>query len=139
MIKSPDVRKYFVEKLKKNGFNVFSSEIQEGFRKPATFLYVYPVKIQLYGNELEDDVYRVSILFIPKNEVMQECTAAAEEIRKIVFYDTADIDGRKITIESMEFEIDNDSLTVDFDVSITQVTERMENVYENTGILEMNM
>ena len=57
---------------KRQGFNVIASEIQEGYPKPAVFVYVYPASITKSGGYLEDDVYSVNIQYIPKSEIAQE-------------------------------------------------------------------
>lgn len=43
MIKSQDIRRFIADKLRNAEFNVISSEIQEGYPKPAVFIYVYPI------------------------------------------------------------------------------------------------
>ena len=88
MIKSQDIRRFIADKLRNAEFNVISSEIQEGYPKPAVFIYVYPSSITKSGGFLEDDVYSVTIKYIPKTETAQECAEAAEKIRNIdVQYD----------------------------------------------------
>lgn len=137
MINSSDIRKYLAQKLTEQGFTIYSSEATEGFKKPAVFLYVYPRKVTLYGESWEDDVYSVNILFIPKSETAQECAEAAEKIKHCVLADTMNIQNRKLTIESMELDIDDAILNVGFEINITQLTEYKEEIYENAGILEI--
>lgn len=137
MINSPDIRKYLAQKLKGEGFTVVASEDREGFSKPVVFLYVYPRKVTLYGESWEDDIFSVNILFIPKSETAQECAEAAEKIKRCIFSETMNIQNRRLTIESMELDIDDAILNVGFEINVTQLTEYKEDIYENAGILEL--
>ena len=136
MIKSPDIRRFIAEKMKKSGFNVIASEIQEGYPKPAVFIYVYPSSITKSGGFLEDDVYSVNIQYIPKSEIAQECAEAAEKIRETLMYSTIDVHDRHLTMETMDMTIEEERLTVMYDVPITQSIDECDD-YDNAETIEM--
>ena len=136
MIKSPDIRRFIADKLRNAGFTVIASEIQEGYPKPAVFIYVYPSSITKAGGYLEDDVYRVTIQYIPKAEIAQECAEAAEKIRETLMYSTIDIQGRHLTMESMEMTIEDGQLFVMYDIPITQSIDEYDD-YDNAETIEM--
>ena len=119
MIKSQDIRRFIADKLRNAEFNVISSEIQEGYPKPAVFIYVYPSLITKSGGFLEDDVYSVTIKYIPKTETAQECAEAAEKIRETLMYSTIE-----------------ERLTVMYDVPITQSIDECDD-YDNAETIEM--
>ena len=130
MIKSPDIRRFIAEKMKKSGFNVIASEIQEGYPKPAVFVYVYPASITKSGGYLEDDVYSVNIQYIPKSEIAQGCAEAAEKIRETLMYSTIDIQDRHLTMETIEMVIEDEQLSVSFEIPITQSIDECDD-YDN--------
>ena len=136
MIKSPDIRRFIAEKMKKSGFSVIASEIQEGYPKPAVFVYVYPASITKSGGYLEDDVYSVNIQYIPKSEIAQECAEAAEKIRETLMYSTIDIQDRHLTMETIEMVIEDEQLSVSFEIPITQSIDEYDDYY-NAETIEM--
>ena len=136
MIKSQDIRRFIADKLRNAEFNVISSEIQEGYPKPAVFIYVYPSSITKSGGFLEDDVYSVTIKYIPKTETAQECAEAAEKIRETLMYSTIDVQDRHLTMETMDMTIEEERLTVMYDVPITQSIDECDD-YDNAETIEM--
>ena len=136
MIKSQDIRRVIADKLRNAEFNVISSEIQEGYPKPAVFIYVYPSSITKSGGFLEDDVYSVTIKYIPKTETAQECAEAAEKIRETLMYSTIDVQDRHLTMETMDMTIEEERLTVMYDVPITQSIDECDD-YDNAETIEM--
>ena len=131
MIKSQDIRRFIADKLRNAEFNVISSEIQEGYPKPAVFIYVYPSSITKSGG-----VYSVTIKYIPKTETVQECAEAAEKIRETLMYSTIDVQDRHLTMETMDMTIEEERLTVMYDVPITQSIDECDD-YDNAETIEM--
>ena len=82
------------------------------------------------------DVYSVTIKYIPKTETAQECAEAAEKIRETLMYSTIDVQDRHLTMETMDMTIEEERLTVMYDVPITQSIDECDD-YDNAETIEM--
>lgn len=85
---------------------------------------------------MEDDVYSVNIQYIPKSEIAQECAEAAEKIRETLMYSTIDIQDRHLTMETIEMVIEDEQLSVSFEIPITQSIDEYDD-YDNAETIEM--
>ena len=85
---------------------------------------------------MEDDVYSVTIKYIPKTETAQECAEAAEKIRETLMYSTIDIQDRHLTMETIEMVIEDEQLSVSFEIPITQSIDECDD-YDNAETIEM--
>lgn len=138
MITEKDIQTRIAELLAENGFNVVASEVDEGFKKPAVFVKVYPssaVKLTC-GGATEQITDSVEIKYIPAAETVEDCINAANKIKKLFFYGTFDVADRRLTIEEIDFEIEKNILYVYFDLTFIQETYT-EDEYEPMEKLEI--
>ena len=133
MINETEIQTRIAEMLTENGFNVFASEQEEGFQKPAVFVNVYPATVTLEGAAMEHVTDTVEIKYIPSVETVEECAGIAQEMRDIFMYKPFDIKDRHLTIQEIEFDIDKYILYTMFDLDYYQETP---NVYEDYDEME---
>lgn len=136
MITEKDIQSRIAELLNGKGFNTVASEVEEGFKKPAVFINVYPASITLEGAAMEHVVDTVEIKYIPAVETVEECADIAQRFRRIFMYKPFDIADRRLTIQSIEFEIEKCTLYTYFELDYYQETPNDEE-YEPIETLEM--
>ena len=126
MITEKDIQSGLAEILSDAGFNVVASEVKEGFSKPAIFISVLPssATLQTCGGATEEVTDSVEIKYISALETDEDCIDAAWRFKKLFLYQPFDIADRHITIQTMEFDIENSVLYVYFDIEFTQAVDR---------------
>lgn len=130
MITVKDIQTRIAKILTDNGFNVIAGEVIEGFERPAVFIQVLPSKItkQACGGTLENVVDTVELKYFSAVETLEDCINVSEKFKQLFYYPTFDIQDRHITVESMEFEIENKVLFAYFDIEFMQ--SRSDEEYE---------
>lgn len=126
MITEKDIQTRLAEILSDAGFNVVASEVKEGFSKPAVFISVLPssATLQTCGGATEEVTDSVEIKYISALETDEDCIDAAWRFKKLFLYQPFDIADRHITIQTIEFDIENSVLYVYFDIEFTQAVDR---------------
>lgn len=126
MITEKDIQSRLAEILSDAGFNVVASEVKEGFSKPAVFISVLPssATLQTCGGTTEEVTDSVEIKYISALETDEDCIDAAWRFKKLFLYQPFDIADRHITIQTIEFDIENSVLYVYFDIEFTQAVDR---------------
>lgn len=126
MITEKDIQSRLAEILSDAGFNVVASEVKEGFSKPAVFISVVPssATLQACGGATEEMTDSVEIKYISALETDEDCIDAARRFKELFLYQPFDIADRHITIQTIEFDIENSVLYVYFDIEFTQAVER---------------
>lgn len=126
MITEKDIQTRLAEILSDAGFNVVASEVKEGFSKPAVFISVLPssATLQTCGGATEEVTDSVEIKYISALETDEDCIDAAWRFKKLLLYQPFDIADRNITIQTIEFDIENSVLYVYFDIEFTQAVDR---------------
>lgn len=126
MITEKDIKARIAEILSDAGFNVVASEVKEGFSKPAVFISVLPssATLQTCGGATEEVTDSVEIKYISALETDEDCIDAAWRFKKLFLYQPFDIADRHITIQTIEFDIENSVLYVYFDIEFTQAVDR---------------
>lgn len=126
MITEKDIKSRLAEILSDAGFNVVASEVKEGFSKPAVFISVVPssATLQTCGGATEEVTDSVEIKYISALETDEDCIDAAWRFKKLFLYQPFDIADRHITIQTIEFDIENSVLYVYFDIEFTQAVDR---------------
>lgn len=126
MITEKDIQSRLAEILSDAGFNVVASEVKEGFSKPAVFISVLPssATLQACGGATEEVTDSVEIKYISALETDEDCIDAAWRFKKLFLYQPFDIADRHITIQTIEFDIENSVLYVYFDIEFTQAVDR---------------
>lgn len=126
MITEKDIQSRLAEILSDAGFNVVASEVKEGFSKPAVFVSVVPssATLQTCGGATEEVTDSVEIKYISAIETDEDCIDAARRFKKLFLYQPFNIADRHITIQTIEFDIENSVLYVYFDIEFTQAVDR---------------
>ena len=137
MIDEKMIQKAVGERLRTLGFSVTANEVMEGFKKPTTFVTVMPAKSELLNPFRENLVVSVIITYHSQRETTEECADAAIKIRKGFAYKPLIVGERKLTIESMEFDNENNILYVYFDLDFIQETTNTEDADDTFAKLEM--
>lgn len=136
MLTEKDIQTRIAEVLTESGFHVVASEVEEGFRKPAVFISVFPAgaKLLTCGGATEEVTDSVEIKYISAEETIEDCVTAADKLKRIFLYQPFCIADRKITIQEIEFEVEKTVLYVYFDLSFIQAVDRNES-YEGMSEL----
>lgn len=136
MISEKNIKARIGEILTENGFNVVASEVKEGFSKPAVFISVVPssATLQACGGATEEVTDSVEIKYISALETDEDCIDAARRFKELFLYQPFDIADRHITIQTMEFDIENSVLYVYFDITFIQAVDR-KNEYDDMSEL----
>ena len=126
MITEKDIQSRLAEILSDAGLNVVASEVKEGFSKPAVFISVIPssATLQTCGGATEEVTDSVEIKYISALETDEDCIDAAWRFKELFLYQPFDIADRHITIQTIEFDIENSVLYVYFDIEFTQAVDR---------------
>ena len=126
MITEKDIQSRLAEILSDAGLNVVASEVKEGFSKPAVFISVIPssATLQTCGGATEEVTDSVEIKYISALETDEDCIDAAWRFKELFLYQLFDIADRHITIQTIEFDIENSVLYVYFDIEFTQAVDR---------------
>lgn len=126
MITEKDIQTRLAEILSDAGFNVVASEVKEGFSKPAVFISVLPssATLQTCGGATEEVTYSVEIKYISALETDEDCIDVSRKFKELFLYKPFDIADRHITIQTIEFDIENSVLYVYFDIEFTQAVDR---------------
>lgn len=115
-----DIQKEIAEILTQNGFNVVASEVNEGFKKPAVFVNVYPVQHERLMCDMEKVVNSIEIKYIPAVETVAECVKTSEKLAEIFYYSPFTVCGCTFTVESIESETEDYTLYVSFEIAYEQ-------------------
>ncbi len=135
-ISEKDIQTQICTILTQNGFSVIASEAQEGFTKPACFVNVYPSSVSLLNEYMEQMSDTVEIKYIPLVETVEHCAEIAQRIKNIFLYKPFDVKNRHLTIQEMEFDIENQILHTYFNLEYMQETPDTEE-YEEISELQI--
>ena len=137
MITIQDIQTAVTKRLKDNGYTVFASEVREGFQKPACFVDVLPVSVELQNAYSELITDSVTISYYPLEETREEIIQASEDMKNIFLYSSLSVADRFLNINEIIFDNDKSALIVQFDIEFLQETgmetepmPKMENLSE---------
>lgn len=133
-----DIQKHIVEILTQNSFNAVASEVKEGFAKPAVFVSVHPIQHERLMCGMEQVTDSVEIKFFPSVETAAECIKTSDKIIDIFYYSPFRVEGHTFTVESIETNIEDYILTVNFELTYEQPMPDT-NEYANIENMDMNM
>ena len=122
MITIADIKKAVVSVLKKNGYTVTATEVQEGFSKPCCFVDVLPVQVTVESANCERVTDSVEITYFPAVETKEEMVAAAEHFKNIFLYSSLAVNDRFLSTNEITFDADKSSLVTNFDLEYLQET-----------------
>ena len=137
MIEIKDIEEAVAKKLISNDFSVIAQEVQEGFKRPACFIEVLPVSVEVQNQFSEHVTLGVEITYMPEIETREEIIKKAEEFKQIFLYSSLQVKDRFLSLNEISFDIDKASLITYFELEFIQetVTEnenypKMENLQE---------
>ena len=137
MIEIKDIEEAVAKKLISNDFSVIAQEVQEGFKRPACFIEVLPVSVEVQNQFSELVTLGVEITYMPEIETREEIIKKAEEFKQIFLYSSLQVKDRFLSLNEISFDIDKASLITYFELEFIQetVTEnenypKMENLQE---------
>lgn len=122
MITIQDIQTAVTKRLKDNGYTVFASEVREGFQKPACFVDVLPVSVELQNAYSELITDSVTISYYPLEETREEIIRASEAMKNIFLYSSLPVSDRFLNINEIIFDNDKSALIVQFDIEFLQET-----------------
>lgn len=137
MINEKDIKHAIAQMLKDKGFNVVATEVEEGFKKPAVFVSVYPAKCTRSGPLLEEITDSIEIKYIPTAETEENCLNVIEELKRIFFYETLNVKDRKITVDEIEFNVEKYILYAYFDITYMQEVPSKDDDENHMEFLEL--
>ena len=142
MITVLDIQAAVAKALSDNGFNVIANEVKEGFSKPACFVDVLPVQAELQNQFEELITDSIEISYFPNIETREELVRASEEFKNIFLYHSLPVKDRFLSINSITFDAENNTLVAQFDIEFLQETNaddtelpKMEE-YEERTVME---
>ena len=138
MLTEKEIQTRIAEILTDGGFLVIASEVEEGFKKPAVFVTVYPASAEKLtcGGATEQITDTVEIKYVSGVETVEDCIDAAHKIKRLFYYSTFSIQDRHLTIQEIEFEVEKTTLYVYFDLSFIQAVDSDEE-FETIETLEI--
>ena len=83
MITIKDIQSAVSKLLQKNGYSVIASEVKEGFTKPACFVDVMPVSVEIENKYSELLTVSVEISYHPAAETKEELIVNAEKLSQL--------------------------------------------------------
>ena len=110
------------KRLKDNGYTVIASEVREGFQKPACFVDVLPVSVELQNAYSELITDSVTISYYPLLETREEIIRVSEETKNIFLYSSLPVADRFLNINEIIFDNDKSALIAQFDIEFLQET-----------------
>jgi len=122
MITILDIQTAIAKALKDNGFTVIANEVKEGFTKPACFIDVLPVQVELQNQFEELITDSIEITYFPQVETRESLVTASEQLKNIFLYHTLPVKDRFLSINGITFDADNGSLIAQFDIEYLQET-----------------
>ncbi|MCR4719767.1 MAG: hypothetical protein K5768_09085 [Firmicutes bacterium] len=122
MITIKDIQTAVAKKLKDNGYTVIASEVKEGFQKPACFVDVMPVSVELQNVYSELVTDSIEISFFPSVETREELVTTAEHFKQIFLYSTIAVNDRFLSVNEITFDYEKPALVATFDLEYLQET-----------------
>ena len=140
MITLQDIQAAVGSVLQQNGYSVISSEVQEGFEKPACFIEVLPVSVTLENRFTEIVTNSVEITYHPAIETREDLIETAGNLKRLFLYTPLQVQDRFLSVNEMTFDADKSTLIAYFELEYLQETEaaeetlpKMENLQERVA------
>jgi hypothetical protein len=130
------IKKAINDVLIKNGCDVYSSETDEGFKKPVYFVDIFPVEKEKTTSVYETVRLSAEIQYEPSVETDEECIEKAEAMAQW-FTAPIEVDDRKLTIYNLEFNTENAVLYVTFDIEFMQLIDENPPTIDNMESLKI--
>lgn len=124
MITPKDIQTAVCTRLKENGYTVFATEVKEGFQKPACFVGVFPVSVELQNANIELVTSSVVISYYPMLETREELVINAGKIKDFFLYSPLPLGDRFLNVNAITFDAEDSALLAQFDIEYLQETNR---------------
>ena len=122
MITIKDIQIAVSKLLKKNKYSVIAAEVKEGFSKPACFIEVLPVGIEVQNKFSELVTVSIEISYFPLCETKEELITNSEKLKNIFLYTPIKVKDRFLSINEITFDSDKSVLTAYFELEFLQET-----------------
>ena len=122
MITIKDIQTAVSKLLKKNKYLVIAAEVKEGFTKPACFIEVLPVSIEVQNKFSELVTVSVEISYFPLCETKEELIENSEKLKNIFLYTPIKVKDRFLSVNEITFDSDKSVLTAYFELEFLQET-----------------
>lgn len=129
MIQLKDIQTAVADTLKKNGYTVTASEVEQGFKKPTFFVDVLPVSVQIQSKYSELVTVSVEITYHPQTETREHLVEVSESIKNMFLYTPLSVCDRFLSVDELLFDTDNSTLVTYFELSFIQETNITEKPY----------
>ena len=124
MITIKDIQTAVSKLLKKNKYSVIAAEVKEGFSKPACFIEVLPVGIEVQNKFSELMTVSVEISYFPLCETKEELITNSEKLKNIFLYTPIKVKDRFLSVNEITFDSDKSVLTAYFELEFLQETKQ---------------
>ena len=122
MITIKDIQSAVSKLLQKNGYSVIAAEVKEGFTKPACFVDVMPVSVEIENKYSEIVTVSVEISYHPAMETKEELISNAENMKNIFLYTPIKVADRYLSVNEITFDSDKSALITYFELEFLQET-----------------
>ena len=122
MITIKDIQTAVSKLLKKNKYLVIAAEVKEGFTKPACFIEVLPVGIEVQNKFSELVTVSVEISYYPLCETKEELITNSEKLKNIFLYTPIKVKDRFLSVNEITFDSDKSVLVAYFELEFLQET-----------------
>lgn len=137
MINSIDMAAAAVERLLQGGFDTYSSETDEGFKKPACFADCTAHSVQRVSAMMEDNLFTIKVLYVSKTETQEELLEAENRIKRLFLYNPLEVKDRKVSTYQIDFEREGWNLVALIDYTVTAMADIEEADYD--GMENLNL
>ena len=124
MITIKDIQTAVSKLLKKNKYSVIAAEVKEGFSKPACFIEVLPVSIEVQNKFSELVTVSVEISYFPLCETKEELITNSEKLKNIFLYTPIKVKDRFLSVNEITFDSDKSVLIAYFELEFLQETKQ---------------
>lgn len=130
MIKIIDIETAVSGVLKCKGFDVFASEVKEGYKRPCCFIEVLPVSVTLENPYSEIVTDSVEITYFPETETKEELLNTAQKFKETFLYKPIKVKDRFLSANEITFDVDKSALVCFFELEFIQETNASSSVKE---------
>lgn len=123
-------------RISEHGGTVYSSETDEGFKKPCFFVDVFPVQTERISAAYEELTVRVEIRYESAEETQSACIAMADKLTAW-FSEPLEVGGRALSTDEITCETEDDTvLYVSFAYSVTRKVHGIQSEEETAPVME---
>ncbi len=129
MINLKDIQTAVTDVLKKNGYTVTASEVEQGFTKPTVFVDVLPVSVQIQNKYSELVTVSVELSYHPLTETREHLVEVSDSIKNMFLYAPVAVCDRFLSVDEILFDTDKSTLITYFELEFMQETNITEKEY----------